>query len=281
MSESDPGDYPYRALATGVLDLPPARGRARERTRRPQLRLSGPLGGDFILPIRVVRQIAGRELLDGSYHGTRLAVEGCIDWGVASGDSTPLPSLTAEAVRIVAPEEEDGCDVWLCGEIVAPPRIGRHPLRQSVALAHLALRVRISRARTGSRASLTETIRVPLVVPLNHAGAPALLRPGNRVAVEGMLERVPVPRRGRELDAALAALEDTTRKRLSWTMEPAEAREIERASARRRWEITHTAASRVIAGYVELLHGTPASIREAQALRRAAIQRRAPSHDTQ
>ncbi len=281
MSESDAGGYPYRALATGVLDLPPARGRARERTRRPQLRLSGPLGGDFVLPIRVVRQIPGSELLDGSYHGTRLAVEGCIDWGVPASDSTSLPSLTAEAVRIVAPEEEDGCDVWLCGEIVAPPRIGRHPLRQSVVLAHLSLRVRVSHARSGSRALLTETIRVPLVIPLNHTGAPALLRPGNRVAVEGMLERVPIPRRGHEIDEALAALEEATRKRLSWTMEPEEAREIERTSARRRWEITHTATSRVIAGYVELLHGAPASIREAQAQRRAEIQRRASSHHSQ
>jgi hypothetical protein len=122
---------------------------------------------------------------------------------------------------------------------------------------------------------ITETVGIPVVIPLNHPDAPALLRPGNRVLVEGLLEQAPLPRNGPEVDQTLADLDETAKQRATWTMTPEETRAAERDYTRRRWEATHTVIYRVVAGYVELLNGAPATIREARELRRAELQRRA------
>jgi len=263
----------YRATAVGILDFPPAN--RQNPSRRPQLRMTGPLGGDFRLPIRVTREISGRELLDPAHHGARLLVEGRLEWNTSPDNALPSPTLIADAVRSVIPDDEDGCDIHICGAVTGPARIGRHPLRTSVALAHVTLRVQIPRGRAGSRAVLTETVRIPVIIPINHPGTPALLRPGNRVVIEGMLEQALLPRSGPEVEQALADLEAAASQRAAWVMTPEEARAAERDHARRRWEATHTVIHRVVAGYVELLNGAPATIREARELRRAAMQRRA------
>ncbi|MGB9752948.1 MAG: hypothetical protein C0183_11820 [Roseiflexus castenholzii] len=263
----------YHATAIGILDFPPAH--RQNPSRRPQLRVTGPLGGDFRLPIRVMREISGHELLDPARHGTRLLVEGRLEWHTSPDQTLPVPTLIADAVRPVTPDDEDGCDIRMCGEVTGPARIGRHPLRSGIALAHLTLRVQIPRTRTGSRTILTETVRVPVVIPLNHEGTPALLRPGNRVVIEGMLEQALLSRSGPEVEQKLADLEAVSNQRAAWVMTPEEARAVERDHARRRWQATHTIIHRVVAGYVELLKGAPATIREARELRRAAMQRRA------
>lgn len=263
----------YCATAVGILDVPPAH--RQNPSRHPQLRMAGPLGGDFRLPIRVMREIPGRELLDSAHHGARLLIEGRLEWATSPDNATTSPMLIASAARLVTPDDEDGCDIRMCGEITGPARIGRHPLRSGIALAHVNLRVQIPRTRPGSRAMLTETVRIPVVIPLNHPGTPALLRPGNRVVIEGMLEQALLPRSGPEVEQALADLEETSKQRAAWVMTPEEARAAERDHARRRWEATHTIIHRVVAGYVELLNGAPATIREARELRRAALQRRA------
>lgn len=268
MSEPLSASQQYRAIAVGALDIP------RGRNRRPQLRMSGPFGGDFSLPLRLLYQAPGYELLDRSYNGARLVIDGCLEWSAGIDDASPIPAMNVAAIRPSTAQEQDGCDVWLSGEVATPTRISRHPLRSSVALAQLAVRVQIPRMRPGSRMSFVETARIPLVIPLNHGDAPALLRPGNRVSVEGMLERVPLPKGGAEVEGALAELEKTLHERLAHTTDSAETRIIERAAARRRWELTHAAGSRVIAGYVQLLEGAPASIREARAIRRASLPRR-------
>lgn len=268
----------YRATAVGILDIPPAP--RHNPSRRPQVRMAGPLGGDFRLPIRVMREIAGRELLDPAHHGVRLLVEGRLEWSTSSDDAPTSPTLIASAVRLVTPDDEDGCDIHMCGEITGPARIGRHPLRSSIALAHVTLRVLIPHTRPGSRALLTETVRIPVVIPLNHPGAPALLRPGNRVVIEGMLEQALLPRSGPEVEQAIADLEERAKQRAAWVMTSEEARTVEREHARRRWEATHTIIHRVVVGYVELLNGAPATVREARELRRAALQRRAQRQQT-
>lgn len=273
MSEaSSTGTSVYHATAIGILDIPPA-GR-QNPFRRLQLRMSGPLGGDFSLPIRVTRAIPGHELLDSAQHGARLLVEGRLEWNTSSHETILSPMLMAEAVRTVTPNDEDGCDIWVCGEVIGPARIGRHPLRSSIPLAHVTLRVQVSRTRTGSRATITETVRIPIVIPLNHPGTPALLRPGNRVVIDGMLEQALLPRRGPAVEQEIADLEERAKQRVTWTMTPEEIRAAERDHARRRWEATHTVIYRVVAGYTELLSGAPATIREARQMRRTAIQRR-------
>jgi hypothetical protein len=269
----------YHATAIGMLDVPPAH--RQNPSRRPQLRITGPLGGDFRLPIRVMREISGRELLDPDHHGVRLLIEGRLEWTTSPDNAPPAPTLIAGAVRLVTPDDEDGCDIQMCGEVTGPARIGRHPLRSGIALAHVTLRVQIPRTRAGSRAMLTETARVPVVIPLNHPGTPALLRPGNRVVIEGMLEQALLPRSGSEVEQELADLEETAKQRAAWVMTQEEARAAERDHARRRWEATHTIIHRVVAGYVELLNGAPATVREARELRRAAIHRRAQRQQTQ
>lgn len=274
MSDTSSADVSvYRAAAVGILDFPPASRQS--PSRRPQLRMSGPFGGDFRLPIRVTREIPGRELLDPAHHGERLLVEGQLEWTVSPDQAPSTPTLIASVVRPVTPEDEDGCDIHMCGEITGPARIGRHPLRSGVALAQVTVRVQIPRTRPGSRAILTETVRIPAVIPLNHPGTPALLRPGNRVVIEGLLEQAALPRSGPEVEQELAHLEETAKQRAARAMTSEEARAAERDHARQRWEATHTVVHRVVAGYVELLNGAPATIREARELRRAAMQRRA------
>lgn len=156
----------YCATAVGILDVPSAH--RQNPSRHPQLRMAGPLGGDFRLPIRVMREIPGRELLDSAHHGARLLIEGRLEWATSPDEATTSPMLIASAARLVTPDDEDGCDIRMCGEITGPARIGRHPLRSGIALAHVNLRVQIPRTRPGSRAMLTETVRIPVVIPLNH-----------------------------------------------------------------------------------------------------------------
>ncbi|MGQ9547617.1 MAG: hypothetical protein ACUVSY_19115 [Roseiflexus sp.] len=273
MSEAHSQINNYYATAVGILDVPSAN--RQHLHRRPNLRMTGPLGGDFRLPIRVMREIPGGELLDQAHHGARLLIEGRLEWNKSSDAAALAPTLIADAVRPVTSNDEDGCDVRLCGEVTAPARIRRHPLRPGIAMAHVTLRVQIPRTRATSRAMLTETVGIPVVIPLNHPNAPALLRPGNRVLVEGLLEQAPVPRNGPEVDQTLADLEAMAKQRVAWAMTPEETRAAERDYTRRRWEATHTVVYRVVAGYVELLNGAPATIREARELRRAELQRRA------
>ncbi len=274
MNEPSLTDAPiYRAIATGTLDISPASRQG--LPRRLQLRMTGPLGGDFRLPLRVTRAIPGHELLDSASHGVRLLVEGWMEWKTSLDETVPSPTLIVEAVRPVTPDDEDGCDIHMCGQVTGPARIGRHPLRSGLALAHVTVRVQIPRTRAGSRATITETVRVPVVIPLNHQGTPALLRPGNHVAVEGLLEQALLPRRGPDVEQAIAALEEKAKQRATWVMTPDEVRAAERDHARRRREATHTVIYRVVAGYVELLSGTPATVREARQMRRTELQRRA------
>ena len=52
---------------------------------------------------------------------------------------------------------------------------------------------RLERSRRGSRARITEPANVAVPIPVDHPEAPNLLRQGNQVVIEGMLERYIVP----------------------------------------------------------------------------------------
>jgi len=127
-----------------------------------------------------------------------------------------------------------------------------------------------------------ETERVPLVVPLDHPDAPNLLRPGNEVTVEGMLERITVQLRGSEVDHAIAALDaEWNAQRATANGSPEQFQAAERRYHGRRRALSEATRSRVVAGYVELHKGTPASPREARALREAEVRARNAPNSTE
>jgi hypothetical protein len=92
-------------------------------------------------------------------------------------------------------EDEPGCDVWLEGVVRRDARRYLHPDRR-VPIAVVSLLVQVERSRRNTLARLLEPIEIQVAIPVEHPDLPNLIRRGNRVTVEGMLERVVVPLRG-------------------------------------------------------------------------------------
>jgi hypothetical protein len=288
-----------QVIAVGTLDRQLRNGREttrvgarnalRGREEQIQIQLPSPFGQVYGLPLRLDSPVEGAELLDRAQVGAPLLVAGSLEWAQRTdtryavtpeerGRSVGELTFRVSAVREPAPEDEPGCDVWLTGVVLHPAKVVRHPYKRSVLLAQTALRVSVERQRRGSRACLVETERVPVVVPLDHSQAPNLLRPGNSVVVEGMLERVVVDLRGPDVDRAVAALDaEWQAQRSALENRPEERRIAERHFARRRRGLLEAVRSRVVAGYVELLSGAPASVREARALREVSLRGRRPA----
>jgi hypothetical protein len=286
-------------IAVGTLDRQLRNGRETTRVstrntlqgREEQilLQLPSPFGQVYGLPLRLDGPVEGAELLERAQVGAPLLVAGRLEWAQRTdaryavtpeerGRSVGELTFRISAVREPAPADEPGCDVWLTGVVLSPARVMRHPYKRSVLLAQTTLRVSVERQRRGTRACLVETERVPVVVPLDHPQAPNLLRPGNSVVVEGMLERVVVELHGTDVDRAVAALDaEWQAQRAALESRPEERRVAERRFARRRRSLVEAVRSRVVAGYVELLTGAPASPREARALREASVRGRRPS----
>lgn len=287
-------------VAVGTLDRQLRNGREVTRLRSRNalqgsedlavIQVPSPFGQVYGLPLRLDRLAEGADLLAEASAGAPLLVAGRLEWVQQTdrryavnpddrGRSTGELSFHVEAIRQPSPDDEPGCDVWLSGVVLSPPRMQRHPHKRSVLLAQTALRVTVERVRRGSRVRLVESERVPVVVPISHPHAPNLLRPGNQVVVEGMLERVAVELRGPEVDRAVAALDAEWRERRGALQgRPDELRAAERGYLRRRRGLAEAVRSRVIAGYVELLSGAPASPREAQDLRAADVRARRAAH---
>ncbi|MFO7167889.1 MAG: hypothetical protein DIU80_007645 [Chloroflexota bacterium] len=249
------------------------------------IQVPSPFGRVYALPLRLDGTSAGSALLEQAQIGTRLRVTGRLVWSQrsparhAGTERTSQPTgelaFCVSAVGEPTPDDEPGCDVWLSGVVIGPARVVRHPQKRALLLAQTALRVSVERQRRGSRARLVETERVPVVVPLDHPDAPNLLRPGNEVRLEGMLERVLVTRRGPEVDQALAALDAEWHAQRAGLEGQAEAlRAAERRYLGRRRSLTEVVHSRVVAGYVELISGAPATLREVQAMRQASLRSR-------
>jgi hypothetical protein len=177
-------------------------------------------------------------------------------------------TFRAHAIRLATEADELGCDVYLMGTVLAPARILRHPDRP-VRIAATTIQVEAERRRAHSRARITERANVAVVVPLDHPDAEQLLRPGNQVVVEGMLERVQVPLSGSDVDRVVATLEQQwseSQERLA--LKPGELRSAAQVYRKQRQRLTTASRTRIVAGYIELLAGTPATIAEAQSLRR-------------
>jgi hypothetical protein len=156
--------------------------------------------------------------------------------------------------------------VWLRGRVLTPIRTLRH-VEKPIRIATTTLQIMPTHTRKGSRARMLARANVPVTIPLDHPDAEALFRPGNEVVVEGMLERVTVLLNGQEVERAVAALDsgwETERAGLG----AAEQARRERGYGRRRWRLLEGARTRVVAGYVELVQGTPATLNEGLAIRR-------------
>ncbi|MEI7769756.1 MAG: hypothetical protein WCI67_07205 [Chloroflexales bacterium] len=251
--------------------------------QRAVLQVASPFGTPFQITLHLEASVAGGELLEASEPGTLLAATGELEWvqitdpryAVDMDDRGRRSSeliVRARMVELAGPDDMAGCDVWLEGSVLTTPRILRHPDRP-VLIAATTVRVTIERTRPGSRARITEPANVAVAIPVDHPDAPNLLRPGNQVVIEGMLERYLVPLRGVEVDRAVAALDDTWRQEGDGLSGQA-LRDAERRYARQRRRLQEATRTRVVAGYVELRAGTPASLDEAQDLREASQRRR-------
>jgi hypothetical protein len=282
-----------QVLAVGALDLQIQRGRQQTRINSRNalrgheeqiaLQVRSPFGQVYALPVQLDTTTEGAELLAHQPVGAPLAISGSLKWSrradmryaVAPGERGRQVNelvFRALAVRAATAEDEPGCDVWVSGIVQSPPKVVRHPHKPSVLLAQTALKVSVEQRRNNSRATLVETERVPLVVPLDHPDAPKLLRPGNQVVVEGMLERVALTLRGPDVDRAVAAAEaEWQARRPALESHPDALRAAERQHARHLQGLGEAVRNRVVAGYVELITGTPMSLREAQELRQEQV----------
>ena len=236
-----------------------------------------PYGTPFRQVVHLEGSVAGRELLDEIAPGTPLAIDGVLEWTLITDGRYALSpmergrqfseiTIRAQAIRLATSEDEPGGDVWLQGRVLTPIRILRH-VEKPIRIATTTLQIMPTRTRKGSRARLLARANVPVTIPLDHPDAEALFRPGNEVIVEGMLERVTVLLNGQDVERAVAALDsgwETERASLG----TAEQARRERAYGRQRWRLLEGARTRVVAGYVELIEGTPATLNEGLAIRR-------------
>jgi hypothetical protein len=239
------------------------------------LQVRGPFGAPFQLPMRLDELIAGRSLL-GSEPGTPLVAVGTLEW--QQRDDPRYASRPRERGRRVTevvfrphhiePAEdtdEPGCDVWLEGRVRREARRYLHPERR-VPIAVVGLEIVVERMRRGSLARMLEAVEVQVAIPVAHPDLPKLLRRGNLVRVDGMLERVVVPLRTDDEQVRRAVAELDQR----WESDHdgnATSRQDEQRYARQRASLQQTLLTRVVAGYVAVLEGEPGSLEEAERLR--------------
>jgi hypothetical protein len=281
--------------AVGTLDTQLRRGKEQTvnntwnavqgRADQIALQVLSPFGVPFRLPIELTGAVAGRDLLDAAPAGTLLAIEGDLEWQMTvdpryaldateRGRRSSEVQFRAHTIRLATETDELGCDVWLMGTVLTPARILRHPDRL-VRIAATTVQVEAERRRAHSRARITERANVAVVVPLDHPDAEQLLRPGNQVLIEGMLERVQVPLSGSEVDRVVAALEQQwTESQERLALKPGELRAAAQAYRKQRLRLTTASRTRIVAGYIELIAGTPATLAETQKLRRERQQER-------
>lgn len=291
MMEEQPSqtDFPAnQILVIGTLDRQIVRGR--ELTRRIRrndlngyeeqliLQVVSPFGYSYALSLTLDERVRGLDLLARAGVGDRLAVGGRLAWEQQIDWRFPIDSVQIQhandlvirvgSIRPAKPYEEPGSIVRLHGIVAATSRIGRHPQHARRLLALTALDVPGNDGMAGTRMRELSSERVPLGIPLSHSHTPNLLRPGNRVIVEGMLDRYLVDLHGEEVEEAQRALDREWEQRRALIDDPAERLAGERRHQSRRRRMGQTARSRVIAGYVELREGQPATTEEARVFRR-------------
>lgn len=144
--------------------------------------------------------------------------------------------------------DEPGCDVWLEGRVRRDARRYLHPERR-VPIAVVSVEITVERMRRGSLARMLETVEVQVAIPVTHPDLPKLLRRGNLVRVEGMLERVIVPLRADD-EQVQRAVADLDQRWESDQSGNTTSRQDERRYARQRASLQQTLLTRVVAGYV-------------------------------
>lgn len=238
--------------------------------RRLLLHLPAAFGNSYGLPIWLDANLSGQSILDTLGAGALVRLSGTLDREHLDGaaGASRFGDVRVRVTQIVGEEAaEPGSCARLEGTVFGAPRIAPHPLRRNLLLAHVQLQLDRER-RFGARQRFIEHLRLPLVVPTTHPDAPALLRPGNRIIVEGMLERLVLEQRGEAALAALAALDARHRKELAPIRSEERRRSMEQRQRRSRRSVSHEARTRIIVGYAELLQGSAASVAEGKALRR-------------
>lgn len=174
---------------------------------------------------------------------------------------------------------DDGSAVWLEGVVAEPPYTTRHPSRPGLLYEATTLRITLPRPSPvpGSRAVVTEEVRVTVAVPADHPDAGLLRRAGNQVRIEGQLDCVMEVRRGREVEAAVGALDAEYAERVVGAAgDEAALLALRRTYRGRMRGLLDEARLRVVAATVEGLEGAePLGRRVARAERAALAQQRA------
>jgi hypothetical protein len=242
------------------------------RTRKFVLRIAAPFSGTCALPILLDDQASGVELLMEAAADTRITVAGRLEWSPPSVALLSTPQTYSEIrvralqVRAATDAELTGADVWIEGEVQRTLQFAPHAHRRSLMLALTTIEIKNPLNRPGSRAVLHNSHFIPVVIPLSHADTPKLLRKGNRVRVEGLIERfasrVPVAVTDTETQHAASAAADLSRDNApDGTTEASGAPSRSPAPGQQMQRVIRT---RVIAGFVELLAGREVSVDEAR-----------------
>ncbi len=163
--------------------------------------------------------------------------------------------LVARSITDPAAGTPEGSHVAAVGVVEGLPRFGRHPAHPATVLALLTLRV-------AEAAPLLLLHRLPCIVPRAHPAAPALLRQGNHVHIEGWIERVRIPlsatRQATLRDAILAE-----HQQLSAISSADQHAVLERRTAAALRRSTVHDRTRIIVGAATLLDGAPLAARAA------------------
>jgi hypothetical protein len=189
--------------------------------------------------------------------------------------------MDVSAIELIADDQvgiADGSAVWLEGVVAEPPYISRHPHRPGLIYEATTLRITLLRPSPipGSRAVVTEEVRVTVAMPTDHPDAGLVRRAGNLVRVEGQLDCVMEVRRGHEVTAAVAALDAEYAARAAQLVDDEGALLALRRTYRGRMRgLLDTPQLRVVVASIEGLDGAaPLGRRVARAERAAYAQRR-------
>ncbi|MBU6335649.1 MAG: hypothetical protein KGS47_14780 [Chloroflexi bacterium] len=186
--------------------------------------------------------------------GGQVCVAGWLRSGSDDGGGETA-QLIARAITVPAAGTPEGSHVAAIGSIEGVPRFGRHPAHPATVLALVTLRV-------AEAAPLLLLHRLPCIVPRAHPAAPALLRPGNQVAISGWIERVRIPLSAdRQAAARDAILAEHQRRSAVGSTEQRATLERRTAAALRRSAVHDR--TRIIVGAAVLLDGAPLAARAA------------------
>lgn len=233
------------------------------------VQLVSPFGEPYSMDLQVAKNANGVELLETLEEGSLVAVEGILRL-VASYDARYARDETDKgrqvrdlqmevtAVRVPTAEEPEGVTaVWLEGTVIEPPRLLRHPEQPTIQMAASIIELYIESEASarpgypGLRRVSRQRIEVPFVVSTADEFAGLLLRPGNRVRVEGELTRLIETQFGAAVrDTIQAATKEWEEKKATLESEEQQRFELRRHRRRVR-QLTEQARTKVVVSYAE------------------------------